>query len=826
MLFSQMRIKSLLLYTFIFLIPFITYSQEQATVFGRVANTDNVGLAGINVYLPNTATGTTTNRNGKYELEVPANKALILVFSAIDYEKKTETIKLSPGERHQINKTLKLSYKAIEEVEIIDNSRRTESIIRVNPKLAEKVPDASGDAISALIKTLPGVSTKSELSSQYSVRGGNFDENLVYVNDIEVFRPFLVRAGQQEGMSFINSDMVSSILFSAGGFSAKYGDKMSSVLDIKYKKPVEFGGSVSLGFLGASAHLQGRSKNKKFTHISGFRYKSNQYLLNTLETQGDYKPAFSDFQTYMTYDLSNKLELSFLGNYAQNKFEFVPEDRRTDFGTVQDAVSLYMDFEGREVDRYTTITSALAAEYRPNRNLKLKFIASAYRNLEQETFDIESYYWLNQLDKQLGSETFGDSIMNLGYGRYLNHARNYLDIWVANFSHKGQFINDKNKWEWGIKYQYEMVSDDLNEWLMLDSAGYSLPAPGSDRSLEAGKVSLHETLRANHSLNSSRFTSYLQDTREFATYNAKWSFTAGVRTHYWDYNNQFVVSPRFRISLQPYWEKDMLFRFSSGIYYQPPFYKELRDSKGKLYKNLKAQRSIHFVLGNDFNFTAWNRPFKFVGEIYYKHLDNLIPYKIDNVRIQYLPDSLAKGYAMGVDLKVNGEFVKGVDSWASVSFLRTRENLYNDGHGYIPRPSDQLLNVGLFFQDYFPGNDTYKMHLTLHFGTGLPHGPPNTGRFVDTLRMRTYRRVDIGFSKVIKSTSQNINTGAGLFKPFKSIWISGEIFNLLGVKNIISYDWVTVVPNSSAPTLGLPAKYAVPNRLTARRFNLRLIIKF
>ncbi|MEA3446647.1 MAG: carboxypeptidase-like regulatory domain-containing protein, partial [Bacteroidota bacterium] len=667
---------------------------QTATIYGVLRNERNKVVEKAEVFLLGYAGGTTTNQQGKYEFEVPANEKITVYFRHLGYELIDRKLTLKVNERKEINISFQLESQKVDVIDIHAERERSMNITRIDPKIINALPDATGGGIEGILKTLPGVSSNNEMSSQYSVRGGNFDENLVYVNDIEVYRPFLIRSGQQEGLSFINADMVSSILFSAGGFEAKYGDKMSSVLDIKYKKPTEFGASASVSLMGGSAHLEGSTEGHRFTHISGFRYKTNQYILKSMDTQGDYKPSFIDFQTYWTYDISDKLEVNFLGNFAQNKYLFEPSTRETSFGTVHEALKLKIYFDGMELNQFTTFTGAVATHYKPNLTTKLSLIASAYQTQEEETFDILGQYYLNELDNQLGSDNLGDSLMNLGIGTFLNHARNYLDASVVNLAHKGYVTSEQNYLQWGVKLQHEIISNDLNEWQMLDSAGYSLPYSDSD-------VNLYSTIITDTVLRLNRFTSYLQNTFRFSHDSIDITITAGIRAHYSDLNNELLYSPRLNFAMKPNWKKDFLFRFATGYYYQPPFFKELKKLDGSINTEIEAQKSIHFVLGSDYQFVAWNRDFKFVAEAYYKYLDKLIPYDVDNVRIRYYGNNNASGYAMGIDFKVNGQFVNGAESWASLSFMRTREVIdgafiYTDSDstikiagnsGYIPRPT-------------------------------------------------------------------------------------------------------------------------------------------
>ncbi len=765
--------------------------------------------------------GTTCGFDGHYILDLPKGGTYTIYYSHTSYEFDSLVVRIKSGQERKVDVRLKAKNEWVREVVIRDEAERASNIIRLDPKIFHKFINTTG-SFEVVLKSLPGVVSNNELSSQYSVRGGNFDENLVYVNDIEIYRPFLVRSGQQEGLSFVNSDMVSSVLFSAGGFEAKYGDKMSSVLDIRYKKPSKYGGSFSGSLLGGSAHVEGCSEDHRFTHITGARYKTSSYLLGSMDVQGDYQPSFFDFQTYMTFDVSTTFEIDFLGHASQNRYLFQPETRETSFGTIHEALKLKIYFEGQELKKFTTFTGAIATHYRPNKNLKLSNIISVFSTQEEETFDILGQYFLNELDNELGSDNLGDSLMNVGVGSFLNHARNYLDATVYNAYHKGYYTKDRNALQWGLKLQHEIFYDRMNEWEMLDSAGYSLPYSDSG-------VNLYRTLIADTSFSSNRLTGFLQDTYTQEFDSAELSVTGGVRFNYWDFNGDVLISPRLNVAFKPNWNRDFLFRFATGYYYQPPFFREMKDLNGKINPDIEAQQSIHFVLGSDYNFMAWDRPFKFVSELYYKKLDNLIPYDVDNVRIRYYGSNNATGYAMGVDLKINGEFVPGVDSWASLSVMSTRELV--EGHfvstnkdssirvegtsNYIPRPTDQFFTFGLFFQDYLPGNPQYKMQLNLLYGSGLPFGPPNSYKAIADLRIPAYRRVDIGFSRVIVGDDKILKSAA--LKYFKSIWIGLEVFNLLDINNTVSHIWITDIRNQ---------QYAVPNYLTARRLNVKLVARF
>ncbi|NCA85156.1 MAG: TonB-dependent receptor [Clostridia bacterium] len=847
LIFSKSPKLYLLLMLCILWVGAMAQTGQQATVQGTVTNEKGKAQELVNVSIFGLPGGTATDEDGKYTLRVPANEKLRLVFSFVGFETIEKELRLAPNETVTINTTLVPSAEMLPDITIQDERIRNTNLQRIDPKGVTVIPTVTG-SVESLIKTLPGVASNNELSSQYSVRGGNFDENLVYVNDIEIYRPFLIRSGQQEGMSFLNPDLTASILFSAGGFDAKYGDKMSSALDIKYKRPQEFGGSVTASLLGASAHLEGVDKTNRFSYLAGVRYKSNQYLLNGLETKGDYQPVFFDFQALFRYQLSEKLELSFLGNYADNKFELVPETRETNFGTISEAKRLTVYFDGRETDQYKTYMGALKLIYNPTKQTQLSFITSAFNSDESETFDIQGQYWIGRVQTGLGQSDFGDVVSTDGVGTFLNHARNYLNATVVTAEHRGSWESTANYLTWGAKYQRENIDDQLHEWELIDSAGFTLPHPSDDIGAPLQPVTpLHMNFFAasDVTLATNRISGFVQNTWNFGNNSRDFAVTAGIRSQYWDYSEQFLFSPRASLSYHPRWTHDILFRLAAGYYYQPAFYRELRNFDGTIAEDQKAQKSIHLVGGADWNLTIWGRPFKFVTEVYYKFLDDLIPYEVDNVRIRYYANERSRGYATGIDMKINGEFVPGIESWASLSVMKTQEDIYGDYYyqyfdeegnpsgtgpepnpeasqnekvepGYIPRPTDQRVRFSMFFQDYLPMNPTYKMHLALYFGSSLPFGPPKSQRYQQTYRMPPYRRVDIGFSKQLIGSHTKFKEGNPL-GHLKSMWISLEIFNLLQVNNTISYLWITDVSGR---------QYAVPNFLTPRQLNLKLVVQF
>ncbi len=818
--------QRLLVILFILFQSVVISAQDNGFVYGFIRDSTDQPIDLANIALMNSREGTMTSESGYFEIYIPSEKNMILVISCVGYDSQKEYITLEPGERRELSIVLKQDVTNLGEVSVSARQERASTFQRIDVQDFEYMPSTTGK-IETIIKSQAGVSSNNELSSQYSVRGGNFDENLVYVNDIEIYRPFLVRSGEQEGLSFINSDMVSSIRFSAGGYDARYGDKMSSALDITYKKPKKFGASTDISLLGASVHAEGASKNKRLTFLAGYRYKTTSYLLNSLETSGDYKPQFSDLQTMLTYRISKKVEISFLGNYSSNKYQFTPETRETEFGTREMPFNLEIYYDGQEIDQFDTYLGALSLSVSPNKNLNLKFITSGFQTSEEETFDIQGQYLINELDNTVGSETYGDSILNVGVGTLLTHARNYLDAYVLSASHIGTLQAENHLIKWGIKYQYQNFYDRISEWEVVDSSGFSVPYTGEN-------IGISKLSRGTNHIKYDLISSFVQDTWEKNTKYADYYLTLGVRGSIWNFNKTFMFSPRATFSFKPNWERDMMFHLSSGVYYQPPFYKEMRMPDNQVNPNIKPQKSIHLLLGGDYIFNAWERPFKLTAEMYYKWLDDLIPYKIENVRISYAGENIASGYATGIDLKLNGEFVPGAESWFTASFLSTRENIQGDSvlafieeewiyedAGYYSRPTEQFFTASVFFQDYIPNRPDYKVHLSGHYGTGLPMSHPSEDQYYTELRMSPYRRVDIGFSKVLKRNNDALSDN-NPFRHFQSIWLSAEIFNLLGINNVASYTWTKTISNQS----GTPSQFAVPNYLTGRRFNVKVTAKF
>ncbi len=831
----------------LFLPTFVFGQKIEGVLYGKISDESGKAVEFVNVAVQNTPYGIVSDARGNYNLTLPADTLINVVYSFVGYEEIKIEIKLKPGERRKNDVTMKVTSTMLTEVTVHDQSIKTSTITRLDAKETVLLPTAGAGGVEDMVKTLAGVSSTNELSSQYNVRGGNFDENLIYVNGIEIYKPFLVGSGQQEGLSFINSRLISNIDFSAGGFSSEYGDKLSSVLDITYKKPTIPAGSVTLSLLGAEAHAEGCSFKNKVSYLVGARYKNTQYLLGKMDTKGDYKPNFIDAQGLITYNISPRFEISVLGYYSRNSYLMVPTTRETDFGNLQASYRLKIYFDGQELSRYTTGLGAVTLNFSPNDDLNLKLIASAYSAMESENYDIEGQYWIGLLETNPGSEQQGDVIDNQGVGTFIEHARNYFYSRVVNLDHKGAYKYGDNTFKWGVRYQHQLFDDIIKEWDMVDSAGYTQPHV-VDSILNPSNpmqtpLELKNVANGHNILYINNLDGYIQNSWQFEPENGNiWVLTAGLRANYWGYNGSVNVSPRAGIAFQPNKHPNMTFRLSGGVYVQPPFYRELRMFDGSLVDKDKAsvQKSYQVVLGHEYNFKAWDRPFVLTTELYYKYLKDIIPYQVDNIRIRYYADQKATGYATGLDLKINGEFVKGIESWASVSVMRTAENIQyfidangnilsqtdvNNGAEYvrdtiisgIPRPSDQRVNFAIFFQDYIPFIPSFKVNLKLILGTGLPFGASEDERYRQKNRMPAYRRVDIGFSKQLIGENTSFRNPRNPLNYIRNCWLSLEVFNLLGVNNVSSYMWVTDVYN---------IQYAVPNYLTNRQLNLKLILEF
>ncbi|KAA1245493.1 TonB-dependent siderophore receptor [Aquimarina sp. RZ0] len=821
----------------LFCIVLISFSStaQNATVKGVVLDVSNRPIFGANVsYKTN---GTLTDKNGVYILSIPANKDIRIKISYIGFKDIVFTINLKDNQEYELNPILKTNIEQISEVIITGRERKVvEGITTLDPETIRITPSANA-GVEGLLKTLPGVSSNNELSTQYSVRGGNFDENLVYVNEIEVYRPFLIRSGQQEGLSFVNTDLVRNVDFSAGGFQAKYGDKLSSVLDITYRRPTRFGITTDLSFLGGSISAGTISKDKKFAGIVGVRYRDNSLLVDARQTETNFRPRFTDVQTYLSYNISKKFELGFLGNIAINKYDYEPLTRQTNFGTIANPIALSIFYQGQEEDQYETYFGALKGTYQANENLTLKLIASAYQTQEQEHFDILAEYFLGTVNNDIGSQDLGEVEFNEGIGSQLTHARNDLDALIFNLEHKGTYIADDHQFDWGIKYTSEDIRDRIQEFEIIDSAGFSIRPPIDDFINDqpynpfASPIVPFTSVRATNMATIDRISGYAQySLRTNIKEHELWT-NIGVRSHFWDVsgdgitsNSQTVFSPRAQVAIKPNWKKDMIFRLSGGFYHQPPFYRELRDSLGVVIPEVKAQQSIHVVLGNDYSFQMWKRPFKLTTEAYYKKLTDVNPYTIENVRIRYRARNNAEAYAAGFDLRLNGEFVPGTESWISLGYLKTEENI--DNRGYISRPTDQRLKVGMLFQDYVPTIPNLKMYLNLVYQTGVPGGTPSfadpyqensRGENFRDRRLRDYRRADLGVSYIIVDQNKKFKEGS-FFNKFKELNLGFEIFNVFDNRNSIT--------NTFVRDAATRRQFSIPNFLTPRVFNVRLGMKF
>jgi CarboxypepD_reg-like domain/TonB-dependent Receptor Plug Domain len=819
--------KNKIILVFLFFCFGFFASGQSARIKGVILDANNKPVSAVNVTCQ--GKGAQTNANGFYTLTVPANQKLTVVFSHISLKKSTVSVTLKPDEDYEFNLVMNDKDEQMGEVVItVNNKKRVQGITVIEPALIRKIPGANA-GVENILKSLPGVNSNNELSTQYAVRGGNYDENLVYVNEIEVYRPFLIRSGQQEGLSFTNTDLVQNVDFSAGGFQSKYGDKLSSVLDITYRNPTQFGVVAEASLLGASAAVDAVSMNGKWSTVNGIRYRNNSLLVDSQETQTNFTPVFADLQTNVNFKPSDKWEFSFLGNISSNDYQYQPLTRQTNFGTIDDPQALLVFYEGQEKDKYTTIFGALKSTYTASKNSTYKLIASAYHTQEQEYFDILAQYRLGEVDSNFGSENFGDVAFTRGIGAQLNHARNDLDALIINTELKGIHNWKKNLFEWGAKFTRESIRDRVIEWEVIDSAGFSINPP--DKILPkndqpyapyTGPLVPYQDIRATNFVDINRFSGYVQWSRKgYLGRNEIW-MNAGVRAHNWTVSgdgisstNQITFSPRAQFSLKPNWDMDMFFRLSGGLYHQPPSYRELRDFDGVVQPDVKAQQSIHIVLSNDYSFKIWNRPFKMVSEIYYKTLTDVNTYTLDNVRIRYAANNIAKAYAQGFDFRLNGEFVPGTESWFSFGYLKTEEN--SDNRGYISRPTDQRLKFALLFQDYMPRIPSIKLYLNLVYNTGLPGGSPSySDPYLYQSRLNDYRRADVGFFKVLID-DQNPSDRKWL-QPFKELAVGLEIFNLFDNQNAITNTWVRDVYSKN--------QYAIPNYMTTRVFNVKVNMRF
>jgi hypothetical protein len=751
--------------------------------------------------------------SGTYQVNIPNNKKVNVRITALGYEIESFSVKMEGAARLTRNVVMTSIMEVIEGTVITDQRHRGEAgMVQINTKNLDLNPTPVG-GVEGLLKVLVG--SRNELSSQYTVRGGNFDENLVYVNDFEIYRPFLVRSGQQEGLSFVNSDLVRGVNFSTGGFQSKFGDKMSSVLDVTYKKPKHFGGSVMLSLLGAQAHLEGSTRNNKFTYLVGLRQKSNQYLLQSQPTKGQYNPSFTDVQVLLHYKLSQRWETEVIANYARNRFGFEPQRSEEAFGYVNEAYRLTTAFNGSETDQFDSRFAGWSLTFLPNDQLKLKLLVSGFQTNEHETYDIKGEYFLDAVETDLGKKV-GEVLYSLGTGTIHDYARNYLTANVGNIAFRGSYNAGRHFVQWGADAQLVDVKDKLLEWQRRDSAGYSQPY--DDQVLHMNK-----SYRADNTLGYTRLMGYLQN-NILLSEALKMTLNLGVRVSHSFLNGETVISPRVQYSFVPQWKRDVVFRLATGIYAQPPFYREMRAFDGALNTSLKAQKSYHAAAGLDYNFKMWgNRPFKLTAEVYYKQLWDLVPYEYDNVRIRYFANNNGRGYAYGGELRLFGDLVRDAESWVSVGYLQTANQIKDEQTGlygnYIPRPTDQRFTFGMYFSDYLPRNKNFKMFLNLMYATGLPFSPPGKAlQEGSSLRIPDYKRVDIGFAALLLDGNKKERPAYSLFRNIESVWLSAEVFNLLGIQNTLSYQWIQDYTSNNI--------FAVPNRLTARLINVKLAVKF
>lgn len=799
---------------------------QTARIKGVILDEGKQPVPGINV----TADGktTATDETGFYQLTIPAGKKVLVTFLHTTFKRIAVVVELKPNEDYEFNPVAMTGTEQIGEVVVSSGrNKRVQGITIIEPGVIRRIPGAN-PGVENILKSLPGVYSNNELSTQYAVRGGNYDENLVYVNEIEVYRPFLIRSGQQEGLSFTNTDLVQNVDFSSGGFQAKFGDRLSSVLDITYRTPKKFGASIEASLLGGSASVDWVSKDQRWMAITGVRYRDNSLFVNSQETQTNFRPTFADLQTNITFNASARWQWSFLGNASQNRYNYQPLTRQTNFGTVDEPIALQIFYQGQEKDRYDSYFGALKSVFKVNDNFTLKFIGSLYHTLEQEYFDIFAAYFLGEVDANLGSETLGDVVFSRGVGTQLNHARNDLDVLIATAEVKGFNQLNSSQIEWGFKFNREDIRDRVVEWEVIDSAGFSLNPPVLDLPTNdqpynpyVGPLVPYQNVRARNQVVIDRFSAFAQWNKKSNWGSHEVWYNAGIRSQFWNVDNglttksQMVFSPRAQFAIKPDWDSDMVFRISGGFYHQPPGYRELRDSLGFVRPGVKAQQSIHAVLGNDYSFRMWNRPFKLVSEAYYKSLSDVNTYTLENVRIRYRANNDATAYAYGLDVRLNGEFVPGTESWLSFGYLKTEENI-ND-RGFIARPTDQRLKFAMLFQDYMPNLPSVKVYLNLVYNTGLPGGSPSyADSYQYQTRLRDYRRADAGFFYVLTEKNDQRPDGHWL-KKMQDLSIGFEIFNLFNNQNAITNTWVRDVYTKN--------QYGIPNYMTTRVFNVKLTAK-
>lgn len=810
-------------FTLVLLCHFYSLAQT-ATITGIVLDESNTPLSNVNISAGKF--GTATDADGFYILNITADTETKITFSHLGHKDLIlEKLLLSTNETFEFSPVLKINVVQVAGVIVSPRGRKkVTGITTISPEQLKKIPGANA-GVENILKLLPGVSSNNELSTQYNVRGGNFDENLVYVNEVEVYRPFLIRSAQQEGLSFVNSAMVQDITFSPGGFQAKYGDKLSSVLDIAYKIPATFSIEGDFSLLGANATLETRSKNKKLSSITGLRYRNNALFVKSQQTQSNFNPAFTDVQSYSTYRFSNKFKLSFLGNLSVNNYTNEPLNRQTNFGTLQDPKALTVFYQGKEINRYATGFGAFKGNYQLNDNTALKLITSLYHTTEEEYSDVIASYQLGSVDSDLESETLGEITNPRGIGSQFNRSRNDLDALIFKINHKGIHKRNDAVLEWGATYTHEDIRDQLRESEFIDSVGFSVRPPQLEFINNQPEVAFtapleaFESLTATNFVKTNRFSGFLQLGKHTNWGTHHLYYNIGVRGQRWTVSGtnvakiaQTVVSPRAQLAIKPNWEKDMLFRLSGGVYHQPPFYRELRDSSGTIKPKVKAQKSVHIVAGNEYSFLLWERPFTLINEVYYKYLTNVNPYTIEDVRIRYSATNDTKAFVYGAELRLTGAFVPGTESWISLGYLKTEEN--RNERGYISRPTDQRIKMGILFQDYIPRIPELKMYLNLVYSTGVPGGSPSyADPYIFQNRLRDYKRADLGISHIFVEKNKRYGKEHWL-GSFKELSVGFEIFNLFNNQNSITNTWVRDADSKN--------EFAVPNFLTSRVLNLRL----
>lgn len=799
--------KRLYILSLLLLIASAGYAQVK--IFGKVIDAEEQPIEFATVRIAGTAVGATTGLDGSYNLSVAESDTIEIIFTCIGYKEHKQKL-ISPSGNVNVNAKLFKTTRELEAIEVTEYKKQTGGMQTLDAGQLKVGPNASGNAVEGLLTTIAGVSSKDEMSSQYSVRGGSYDENSVYINGIEVYRPQLISSGQQEGLSIINPSLVGSIEFSTGGFSAEYGDKMSSVLDITYRQPESFEGNVAASLMGAEAAI-GQSTGK-FSQLHGIRYKRNTTLLSSLETKGEYDPSFFDYQTNLRLKLNDQWNISFLGNIAMNNYKFTPKTRSTSFGTSQNVKEFTVYFDGKERDRFETYFGALELNYDVNKSTGFTLLASGFLTNELVAYDISGEYWLDEAGTNDGENSVGGEI---GVGKYLEHSRNRFQAGVFTLGLKGHTSLNRHNLQYGLEYRNQQIYDRTSEWEQRDSAGYSLP--NIDNKLE-----MIYNLTSKHDLTTNKLSWYAQDTYRLMVNAGLFTFNGGLRMSHWDFNNEFLVSPRISIGYIPEFNNSLSFRLSGGLYYQSPFYKEFRETKtdengnsyAELNRDIKSQRSIQLILGGDYTFRALDRPFKITAEAYYKKLDDIIPYELDNLKIVYSGRNEADGFIAGIDFKFFGQFVPGTDSWFSFSLMKTQENLNGVK---VPRPTDQRYSFGVFFNDYFPKFPKLKFSLKGIISDGFPMTPPQVSRDVSYFRAPAYKRLDIGFQYQLVGGEKDGVRPYNFWRHFKSIWIGVDVFNLFDFSNVSSYYWVTDVNN---------IQYAVPNYLTRRQFNVNLSVAF